>query len=42
MADILEISRQNLCDLEKGRKVSSASRALDIAEKLGMIPESFV
>ena len=34
----LGISAANLCDLEKGRKVSSASRAEKIAKKLGLPP----
>ncbi len=36
----LEISVQNLCDLEKGRKVPSASRAAKIARIIGE-PESY-
>lgn len=42
MAKLLGISKQSLCDLEKGRRIPSPSRAVSIAEKLGMIPESFV
>ncbi len=36
MAELLGISRGNLCDIEKGRKIPSLSRALRIARKLGM------
>jgi DNA-binding XRE family transcriptional regulator len=36
MAKLLSISRANLCDLEKGRKLPSPSRAVKIARKLGM------
>ena len=42
MADLLGISKQSLCDLEKGRRIPSAARAASIAEQLGMIPESFI
>lgn len=35
-AKILEISASSLCDLEKGRKIPSASRAASIAETLGV------
>jgi DNA-binding XRE family transcriptional regulator len=42
MAELLEVSKQCLCDLEKGRRIPSPSRAASIAEKLGMIPESFI
>jgi transcriptional regulator with XRE-family HTH domain len=42
MADLLGISKQNLCDLEKGRKIPSPSRAHKIAIKLKMLPESFI
>lgn len=38
----LEISAANLCDLEKGRKVPSPSRAAKIAKKLGLPPELLV
>ena len=37
MAKLLGLSRANLCDIEKGRKLPSASRALKIARKLGMV-----
>ena len=42
MAEKLGISKQSLCDLEKGRKIPSATRASKIAKILGMLPESFV
>lgn len=42
MAKLLGISKQSLCDLEKGRRIPSPSRAASIADKLGMIPESFI
>ena len=42
MAQRLGISKQSLCDLEKGRKIPSANRAAQIAEILGMLPESFI
>jgi transcriptional regulator with XRE-family HTH domain len=34
LAELLKISPQSLCDLEKGRKIPSVSRASKIAEKL--------
>jgi DNA-binding XRE family transcriptional regulator len=37
MAKFLGISRANLCDIEKGRKLPSPSRAVKIARKLGML-----
>ncbi len=36
MATTLGISRANLCDIEKGRKIPTPARALRIAKKLGM------
>lgn len=42
MAKKLGISKQSLCDLEKGRKLPSPARAAKIAKKLGMLPESFI
>ena len=33
---ILGISQSSLCDLEKGRKVPSPSRAVSIAQTLGV------
>ncbi len=35
LARELGISRQNLCDLEKGRKIPSPERAFNIGEALG-------
>ncbi len=37
MAEVLKISRANLCDIEKGRKIPSPRRAMKIAKKLGMM-----
>jgi len=42
MAKKLKISKQSLCDLEKGRRIPSPVRAVKIAKKLGMLPESFI
>ena len=42
MAKKLGISKQSLCDLEKGRKIPSPLRAAQISKKLGMLPESFI
>lgn len=39
-AAFLEISPQSLCDIERGRRIPSPSRAAEIAKKLGE-PESF-
>lgn len=36
LASILGISQSSLCDLEKGRKIPSASRAMQIAQTLGV------
>lgn len=41
-ADLLEISPSSLCDLEKGRKVPSASRASKIAKILRVSEKLFV
>jgi transcriptional regulator with XRE-family HTH domain len=35
----LGISRGNLCDLEKGRKIASPTRAVQLSEKMGVAPE---
>ena len=35
-SEILGISPSSLCDLEKGRKIPSASRAAKIAKQLGL------
>ena len=42
MAKKLKISKQSLCDLEKGRRIPSPSRAAKIAKNLGMHPETFI
>lgn len=42
MARVLEVSRQHLSDVELGRRVVSAARAAEWAEKLGYGPEQFV
>lgn len=42
MAKKLKMSKQSLCDLEKGRKIPSPSRAAKIAKILKMLPESFI
>lgn len=39
-SDILEISIQSLSDLEKGRRIPSPSRAMEIAKKIGE-PEAY-
>jgi transcriptional regulator with XRE-family HTH domain len=38
----LGISKQNLCDIEKGRKAVTPSRAAMFAKKLGYPPTSFI
>src|SRR3989338_11176106 len=38
----LEISKANLCDLEKGRKKVSPERAAKIARKLGLPPAGLI
>jgi DNA-binding XRE family transcriptional regulator len=42
MASILGISRQNLCDYEKGRKIPSPKKAAEMAESLGFGTATFV
>ncbi len=42
MAKKLGISKQSLNDLEKRRRIPTASRAASIAKKLGMLEESFI
>ncbi len=42
MAGILGISRQNLCDYEKGRKIPSPRKAAEMAEVLGFGISTFV
>lgn len=39
MADQLKISKQNLNDLEHGRKVPSIRRAVQIARKIGVLED---
>lgn len=41
-AKILEISRQYLCDIERGRRTVSAKMAANFAFKLGYSPLQFV
>ncbi len=41
-AKAMGISKQNLCDIEKGRKFVSASRAAIFAKKLGYPPTFFI
>lgn len=41
MAEILNISKQDLCNIEKGRKFVSVERAKSFAEALGMPPKTF-
>jgi transcriptional regulator with XRE-family HTH domain len=36
LADMLELSVQNLCDIEKGRRIPSPSRTVSIAQKLNL------
>jgi transcriptional regulator with XRE-family HTH domain len=38
----LGVSRSHLCDIEKGRKIVGAARAVRFAKILGYAPESFV
>ena len=42
MAHLLEISKQSLCDLEKGRTIPTIARTTHIAKKLKVLPESFI
>ena len=35
-AELLEITQSSLCDLEKGRKIPTPSRAMSIARSLGL------
>ena len=41
-ASQLGISKQNLCDIEKGRKAVAPSRAAIFAQKLGYPPTAFI
>jgi transcriptional regulator with XRE-family HTH domain len=42
MAKLLKISPSSLCDLEKGRRIPSPSRAAEIAKKLGLSEKLWV
>lgn len=42
MAHFLDISKQSLCDLEKGRTIPTIARTTQIAKKLKVLPESFL
>jgi len=41
MAEILGISKQDLCNIEKGRKLVSVERAISFANSLGMPSKTF-
>jgi transcriptional regulator with XRE-family HTH domain len=41
-AQLLGISRQNLCDIEHGRRTISPKKAAIFAKKLGYSPQHFV
>ena len=41
-AKVLDISKQHLCDIERGRKAVTAARAAVFATKLGQPPEFFI
>ena len=41
MAETLGISKQDLCNIEKGRKLVSVERAVSFAEALEMPPKTF-
>jgi transcriptional regulator with XRE-family HTH domain len=40
-ADMLGISKQDLCNIEKGRKIVGIDRAIDFAKKTGKSPTVF-
>lgn len=40
-SEILGVSKQDLCNIEKGRKIVSVERAKNFAESLGMPPRVF-
>ena len=42
MGKMVGLSKANICDLEKGRKIPSAKRAYDLAEALGMCGKQWV
>lgn len=41
MAEMLSISKQDLCNIEKGRKLVSVERAVNFATALEMPPKTF-
>lgn len=41
MAEMIGISKQDLCNIEKGRKLVSVERAIFFAEALGMPKKTF-
>ena len=41
MAEILDISKQDLCNIEKGRKIVSVERAVGFATSFDMPPKVF-
>lgn len=41
MAEMLSISKQDLCNIEKGRKLLSVERAVNFANALEMPPKTF-
>jgi transcriptional regulator with XRE-family HTH domain len=41
MAEMLRISKQDLCNIEKGRKLVSVERAISFANTLGMPAKTF-
>lgn len=42
MAKLLKISKQGLNDLERGRKIPSIRRAVQIARKIGLLEDLIV
>lgn len=41
-AKLLGISKQNLCDVEHGRRIISPKAAVKFAKKLGYAPDQFI
>mgnify|MGYP001587072976 FL=1 len=41
-AEILNISKQQLCDIEKGRRAVSIQKGASFADRLGYPPKTFV
>ena len=39
--ELLRVSRQKVCDIEKARRIPSPEKAAEYARKLGYLPESF-